>query len=147
MVDQLFAGALEAVSAFFQGQQGGVADEDGGVGSLEHGVEVGRAGQEGDGRVAPLVEEDARVGEGGAAGGVGGDGAQGGERPAGVTDQKQRAHAALGGDGAAGQDAQARCGGESRNGHKADVGLAGGEARGALRGRHAVDPIAEGERV
>ena len=48
VVDQLFAGALEAVGALFEGQQGGVADEDGGVGAFEHGVEIGgmRAGRD-----------------------------------------------------------------------------------------------------
>jgi hypothetical protein len=77
VVDELFAGALEAVGALFEGEQGGVADEDGGVGVVEHGVEVGGEGEEGDVGIAPLVKEDAGVGDGGAAGGVGGDGAQG----------------------------------------------------------------------
>ena len=41
---------------------------------------------------------------------------------------------------------QAGRGGQSGDGDEADVGLAGGEARGALGGHHAVDAIAAGER-
>ncbi len=95
VVGQLFAGALEAVGAFFQGQQGGVADDDGGVGAVEHRVQVGLEGQERDSRIAPLVEENASVGDGGAAGGVGGHGAQGRKRLCGAAYQQQRAHAVL----------------------------------------------------
>jgi hypothetical protein len=92
------------------------------------------------------VEEDAGVGEGGAAGGVGGDGAQGGERLGGAADEEQGAHAAFGGDGAAGKDAQAGGGGEGGDGDEADIGGSAGQAGGAFGGRHAVDLIAEGER-
>jgi hypothetical protein len=143
VVDELFAGALEAVGAFFEGKEGGVADDDGGVGLVEHGVEVGGHGQEWNGGIAPLVEEDAGVGDGGAAGGVGGDGAEGREGLAGAADQEQGADTALGGDGAAGQNAEAGGGGEGGDGDEADVGGSGGEASGAFGGRHAVDLIAE----
>ena len=72
VIDEFFAGALEAVDALFKGEQGGVADEDGGVGFLKHDVEIGSRGQEGNVRIAPLVKEDAGVGQRGAAGRVGG---------------------------------------------------------------------------
>ncbi len=145
VVDQLLAGALEAVGLLFEGQQGRVADEDGGVGTLEHRGRGRRQRDEGNVGVAPLMKEDARVGEGGAAGGVGGHGAQCGEGLAGAADQQQRAHAAFRGDGAAGQDAQAGIGGQGGDGDEADVGRAGGQPRRALGGRHAVDLIALGE--
>ncbi len=132
VIDQFLAGALEAVGAFFQSHQGGVADKDGGVGALQHGVQVGGQGQKGHPGVAPVVEEDAGVGQGGAAGRVGGHRAQGGERLAGAADQQQRAHAPLGGDGAAGQDAQAGGGGQGGDGDQADVG----RARRASRSAH-----------
>ena len=46
-------------------------------------------GRKGTAGIAPLVEEDAGVGDGGAAGGVGGDGAESGEGLAGAADQQQ----------------------------------------------------------
>ena len=47
VVDELFTGANKTVGALFESQQGGVADEDGGVGTLEHGVKVGGRGRNG----------------------------------------------------------------------------------------------------
>ena len=38
----------EAILALFEGEEGGVADEDGGVGVVEHAVEVGSEGKKGD---------------------------------------------------------------------------------------------------
>jgi len=111
VVDEFFAGAFEAVGALFKGEQGGIADEDGGVGLVEHGVEVGGVGQERDLGIAPVVKEDAGVGDGGAAGGVGGDGAELGEGLVGAADEEQGTDAALGGDGAAGEDAEGGVGG------------------------------------
>ena len=133
MVDELFTGALEAVGAFFEGEQGGIADENGGVGFLEHGVEVGCLGQERDGGVAPFVEEDAGVGEGGAAGCVGGYGAQSGERLRSAADEEQRANAGLGGDGAAGKDAKAGSGGEGGGGDQAIPFVGRASSRGGPR--------------
>jgi len=46
LVDQFFAGALEVIGALLKSQQGRVADEDGGVSPLEHGVQVGGHGKE-----------------------------------------------------------------------------------------------------
>lgn len=88
-VDEGLAGALEAIGLFFKGEQGGVADKDGGVGQIEHGVEVGGRGDERNLGIGPVMEEDAGVGQGGAACGVRGDGAQGAERLAGAVDEKQ----------------------------------------------------------
>ena len=122
VVDEFFAGALEAVGALFESQQGGVADEDGGVGAVEHGVEVGGHGEERDVRIAPLMKEDARVGQGGAAGGVGGDGAEGWKGWLARRTSSSERTRCFGGDGAAGQDAQRRVGGEGGDGNEADVG-------------------------
>ena len=80
VIDQFFAGALEAVGAFFEGHESGIADEDGGVGSIEHGVEIGGHRNERHVWVSPSMEEDAGVGDGGAAGGIGCDAAQFRER-------------------------------------------------------------------
>jgi len=109
-------------------------------------------GQERDVRVAPVVKEDAGVGDGGAAGGVGCDGKELGEGLRGASDEEQGTDAALGGDGAAGQDAEVGVGGKGGDGDEADVGTLGiggasGEAGGAFRGGHAFDLIAEGEWV
>jgi len=78
VVVELFAGAGESVGTFFEGEECWVADKDGGVGLVEHAVEVGGVGEKRDPRVTPAVEENAGVGEGGARGDVGGDGAEGG---------------------------------------------------------------------
>jgi hypothetical protein len=48
VVDELFAGSDEAVFTFFEGEEGRVTDEDGGVGLVEHAVEVGGQGDEWD---------------------------------------------------------------------------------------------------
>jgi hypothetical protein len=145
VVDEFFAGAQEAVDLLFEGEQGWVADEDGGVGLCEHGVEVSGRGKEWDRRIAPLVKEDAGVGERGAAGGVGGDAAQGGKRLSGAADQQQGADPAFGSDGAAGQDFETGCGGEGCDGDEAYIGGSGGKVGSALGGGHAVSLIAEGE--
>jgi len=100
---------------------------------------------EGDGGVAPVVKEDARVGQGGAAGSVGGDGAERRERLGFAVDQEQGADALFGSDGASGKDAQRRVCGQRGDGDQADVGLAGSQAVGALGGQHAVDTVAAGE--
>ena len=146
VVNQFLAGALEAVGAFFQGHQGGVADDDSGVGALQHGVQVGGHGQKGHLGVVPVVEEDAGVGQGGAAGHVRGHRAQGSQRLAGSPDQQQRPDPALGGDHATRQNAQAGMGGQGGDGDQADVGRARREPVGALGRKHAINLIALGER-
>ena len=57
--------ALFAVLALFEGVEGWVTDEDGGVVFGEHAVEVGGVLVEAGFRVAPKLEEDLGVGEGG----------------------------------------------------------------------------------
>ena len=95
VIDQFFAGSLETIGALFQSQQSWIADDDRGVGSIEHGVEIGGHREERHVRVAPFVKEDAGVSQGGAAGGIRGNAAQISERPAGAPHQQQRAHASL----------------------------------------------------
>ena len=95
--------------------------------------------------IAPLLEQDPRVGDGGAAGGVGRHGADLLERLARAPYEQQRPNVVLRRDGAAGQDAQAGRYGEGRDGHQPDVGGAGGEAVSTLRGKHPVDLIAPGK--
>jgi len=102
--------------------------------------------------IAPVVEEDAGIGDGGAACGVGCYGAERGEGLRGAANEEQGTDTALGGDGAAGENAQGRVGGEGGDGDEADVGVPGvirteGEAGCALRGRHSFDFVAEGEWV
>jgi hypothetical protein len=145
VVDELFAGAGEAVFALFEGEQGGVANEDGSVSFGEHSVEVGGEGEKRDSGISPSVEEDAGVGDGGAGGDVGGDGAQGGQRLSSAADEEQGADAALGSDGAAGEDAEGGVGGEGGDGDEADVGLSGGKAGSAVGWGGAIYLVAAGE--
>ena len=145
VVDKRFAGALEAVGALFQGQQGRVANHDGCVCAVEHTVQVGGHGNEGNLRIAPLMEEDSGVGYGGAAGNVGGDGAERGQRLRSAPDEQQRAHTALRGDGAARKNAKRGIGGQGGNGNEADIGGAVCEALRALRRSHPVNAVAASE--
>ena len=150
VVDEFFAGALEAGFAVFEGEESGVSDEDGGVVVGEHGVEVGCVGDEGCFGVPPLAEEDLGVGEGGLGAGVGGDGADVGERLGGAADEQDGADACAGSDGAAGDEAEVGVGGQGGDGDEADVGGVGRvdgvfEARGAFCGHHVVAGIAAGE--
>ena len=59
----------------FAGEEGGVADEQGGVGGSEHCEGVCGLVEEEGLVVVEVLEEDVGVGGGAAAGGVGGDGA------------------------------------------------------------------------
>ena len=60
--------------AGFEGEEGRIADEDCGVGLLQHRDGVGCGGNEGGVGVEEFAEEDFGVGERTAGGGVGGDG-------------------------------------------------------------------------
>ena len=73
--------------AGFERREGGVSDEDGSVGVLEHGDGVGWGGEEGGAGVEELAEEDFGVGEGAAGGGVGRDGFYGAEGVRGFDDE------------------------------------------------------------
>ena len=104
-----------------------------------------RGGREGGVGVVEVLEEDAGVGDGAAAGGVGGDGADllegfGGGEPVGILDEEQDAADFVeGGDGAAGDDGEV--GGEGGDGDEAEVGGAGVELVGADGGRGVVDVV------
>ena len=91
------------------------------------------------------MEEDAGVGEGGAAGCVGGYGAEGSDGLAGAANKEQGADVIPGCDGTAGKNTQPGGGGKCGNGDETDVGGSRGQARGALGGGHAVYLVAAGE--
>ena len=144
-VEELFAGAALAGFAILEGEQGGIADEEGGVGGLEHGFEVRGMFKEAGLNLPEAGKEDAGVGGRGAGGGV--------ERNAGdavdavgVThDEDDGAYAVPGGDGAAGDNGEIGGEGELRDGDESDVGLSRGEFGGALGGSVGGEVVALGE--
>ncbi len=91
--------------------------------------------EEGGAGVVEVLEEDAGVGDGAAAGGVGGEGADllesfvGGEVRWIFDEEKDAADFVARGDGAAGDDGERR--GESGDGDETEVGGAGVEFGGA----------------
>jgi len=87
VIDKLFAGALDAVGAFFQCHEGRISDEDSGVCAIKHCVEIGSHGSKRHLRISPFVKEDTRVGDGGAACCIGCDAAQSRERLGSAADQ------------------------------------------------------------
>ncbi len=117
--------------AMLAGEESGIADEESGVGGDEHGggvsgeIEVGGVGS------VEVLEEDADVGGGTAAGGVGCDGADelegvaGGEVRGIFDEQKDAADFVERGDGAAGDDGERW--GEGGDGDEAEVGGTGVE--------------------
>ena len=135
------AGSGFDVGALLKGEQGGVADEKGGVGMGEHGDGVGGVVFEGGLDVEEMAEEDLGVGYGRAGGGVGGDGADLMERELG--DELDGADVMEAGDGAAGYDAES--GGESGDGDETEISGAGVEIARALRGSGEVDIVALSE--
>ena len=145
VIDELFAGALVAVCTFFKGHERGVADEDCGVGTIEHGIEIGSHWDEAHSGVSPFVQEDSGIGDGGAACGVGCDGAQGSDGLCGSTDEQERADPVLRCDGAAGENAKAGRSGKGCDWDEANVCDAGCELIGTLRGEHPVEFVALGE--
>jgi len=145
VIDELFAGALVAVCSFFKGHERGVADEDCGVGTIEHGIEIGSHWDEGHSGVSPFVKEDSGIGDGGAACGVGCDGAQGSDGLCGSTDEQERADPVLRCDGAAGENAKAGRSCKGCDWDEANVCDAGCELIGTLGGEHPVEFVALGE--
>ena len=85
-VEELFAGASFAGVAVLEGKERGVADEECGVGDLEHGLEVGGVLDEGGLNLPEAREEDARVG-GRGDGAAGDDSERGGEGEGGDGDE------------------------------------------------------------
>ncbi len=131
------------VGLVLAGEEGGVADEEGGVGVLKHGDGVGWAGKKGGRVTYELAEEDLGVGDGGAGGGVGGDGAEVFEGVWVLDEEEDGADVVEGGDGAAGDDGEVW--GEGGDGDEAEVGFSGEEMLGAEGGLGVVKGVAGGE--
>ena len=133
------------LGAAFSCEESGIADEERSVRGCEHGQRIGRALDEGGIRAVEVLEEDAGVGDGAAAGGVGCDAADarqgvGDGCVAGIFDeQKNAADFDPRSDGAAGDDGELGC--EGRDGDQAEIGCAGVEfgcADGGRRVMHVV---------
>jgi len=137
------ADLLLDLGAGFEGEEGWVADEQGGVVGAEHGDGVGGVLVEGGCDVDEFAEEDLGVGKGAAGGGVGSDGFYGGEGVALFYDQLDGANFVEGGDGAAGDDGE--LGGEGGDGDEAEVGATAQELFGAEGGKGVVELVALGE--
>ena len=103
-VEEVFAGAALAGLAVFEGEERGVADEEGGVGGAQHGVEVGGVLDEFRFDLPEAGEEDAGVGGRGAGGGVEGDATDAVDAVGMAHDEKDGADAVARGNGAAGDD-------------------------------------------
>lgn len=126
-------------------EQSGVADEERGVGGRKHGRGVCGLVEEEGLVVVEVFEEDAGVGGGAAAGGVGGYGADlleggvGGEMPRIFDEEENAADFIARGNGAAGDDGE--LGGEGGDGDEAEVGGAGVELGGAVGRRGVVQVV------
>ena len=130
-VEEAFAGALVACLTVFEGEQRGIADEERGVGGIEHGIEVGTVRLEGGSGFPEAMKEDAGVGGGGSGRGVESDAADGLHVAVFADDEEDGTDALARGDGAAGDDKHAGLRGVGGDGHEADVGFSGGELGGA----------------
>lgn len=121
------AGAYDLLDCFagFESKKSGVADEDRGIGELEHGDGIGRGGNKGGIGAEEFAEEDLGIGEGAARGGIGGDGFHRAEGVRQLNDELDGADVAERGDGAAGHDGE--IGSECSNGNEAEVGSSGEE--------------------
>ncbi len=150
-VEKLFAGAALARMTVFKGEERGIADEEGGVGDLEHGLEVRgmlnelwldlpEAGEEDFGvdrrRAGGAVERNAAD-----AGDIVGYGAVGI-----ADDQNDGPDAVLRSDNAGRDYGERRREGEGSNGNEADVGFAGSELDGAFGGRVGGEEVAWAKR-
>ena len=131
------------VGSGFEGEEGWVADEECGVGMLEHGDGVGGVLQEGGIGADEFAEEDFGVGEGTAGGGVGGDGLDGVQCMRRFENELDGADVVERGDGAAGHDSEGRR--EGSDGNEAEIGAAAEEIFGALRGLGVVKDVALGK--
>ena len=137
--------------AALEGEECGVADEEGSVGLMKHGDGIGGRGEEGGIGGEEAAEEELGVGEGAARGGVGGDGGRWcggwsrvcGDRAPACYDELDGADAVERGDGAAGDDGE--IGRERGDGDEAEVGAAVEELVGAEGGGGGVELVALGE--
>jgi hypothetical protein len=94
--------------AGFKGEERRIADEDGGVGLVQHGNGIGWCWKEGGVGIEEFAEEDLGVGERAAGGGVGGDGFYCAEDMGFLNDELDGADFVQGRDGAAGDDGEVR---------------------------------------
>ena len=129
--------------ARFEGKEGGVADEDGGVCVLQHGDGIGCGGEERGVGVEEFAEEDLGVGERTARGCVGSDGFYCAEGVGRFNDELDGADFAERRDGAAGDDGEVRR--KGGDGDEAKVGAGGEDLVGAQRGLGVVEGVALGE--
>jgi hypothetical protein len=127
----------------FEGEESRIADENGGVGLLQHGDGVGRGWQERGMSVEKFAEENFGIGERAARGGVGGDGFYCGERVRGFDDELDGADFIERRYGAAGDDGEIR--GERGDGNEAEIGASAEEFVGTERGLRVVEGVAFGE--
>ena len=125
------------------GEEGGIADEESGVSVAEHLDGVGGGWEEGGVVGVELAEEDLKIGNGAAGGGIGRDGANGGKGVGVFDEEEDGADVVERGDGAAGDDGER--GGEGGDGNEAEVGVTGEELVGAEGGCGVVDGVAGGE--
>ena len=129
--------------AGFERQQGGVADEQGGVGLLEHGDGIGRALNEGGMGAEEFAEEDFGVGERTARSSVRGDGANGFKSIGFFNDELDGADTVERSNSAAGDDGEV--GGERSDGNEAEVGATAEEFVGAEGGFGVMEDVALSE--
>ena len=137
------ADGLLDLGLMLAGEEGGVADDEGGVGALEHGDRIGGVGQEVGAVHGELAKEKLRIGDRTAGGGVDGDGAEGLEGEWLLDEEDDGADVVERGDGAAGDDGERR--GEGGDGDEAEVGLTGEELLSAKRWLGVVDGVTGGE--
>ena len=126
----------------FQCEEGGVADEDGGVCALQHGDRIGRGGDEGGVGVEEFAEENLGVGEGTAGGCVGCNGFNCGEGMRGFDDELDGSDFVERGDGAAGNNGELRR--EGCDGDEAEVGASSEEFVCAARRKCVMEGVALG---
>lgn len=129
--------------ARFEGEKGGVADEDGSVGVLQHRDGVGRGGKESGISVEKFAEEDLGVGQGAAGGGVGCDGFDGSESVRGFDYELDGADFIERCDGAAGDDSKIWR--QGSDGDEAEIGAGGEDLVGAEGGLGVVEGVSFGE--
>lgn len=129
--------------ALFDGQQSGIADQQGGVGLLEHGDGIGGMSDEAGVSAEGLAEEDLNVSPGATGGVVGGYGPNGLKCVRLADDQLNGTDAIERGDGAAGYDGE--LGSEGGDGDQAEVGSPGEQLVGAEGWQGVVELIPFGE--
>ena len=144
-IEEPLAGAALAGVAIFEGEKGGVADEESGVGRLQHRFKIGGVVEEGGLDLPEAREEDAGVGGRGARGGIESDATDAIESVGMAHDEEDGADAVARGDGAAGDDGKRGREGECGDGNESNVGNARGEFGGAFGGGVEGEAVTLGE--